>query len=107
MASTSIVVIARTQAQVSLLNIEGVCVGEGCLSTVQAGRVLHTRALQEDEVAVYITKIIDESYTVREPFQELLSECGSSFIRWKSQYVHLLLDDVERSASTSDTSQKY
>jgi hypothetical protein len=49
---------------VSLLNREHVSVGEGYVSTMKVGDVLHTRALLEDEVAVTITKILDGKYTV-------------------------------------------
>jgi hypothetical protein len=43
---------------VSLLNVEGICIGEGWLSTMKAGDILHTSIVREDKVTVYITNII-------------------------------------------------
>jgi hypothetical protein len=44
----------HTTAHVSLLSAESCCVGDGYLSNLKAGEVLHTRILEEDEVAVYV-----------------------------------------------------
>ena len=51
-----------------LLNAKKLCVGDGYLSNVTAGELLHTRVLQEDEVAMYVTNVFDSACEVEEPF---------------------------------------
>jgi hypothetical protein len=65
---------------VTLLSKEKVCVGYGYLSNFKAGQVLHTRILQEDEVAVYVTNVFDSTCEVQEPFQECLGKCANIVI---------------------------
>jgi hypothetical protein len=65
---------------VTLLNKEKICVGYGYLSNFKASQVLHTRVLQEDEVAVSMTNILDSTCEVEEPFQECLGECANIVI---------------------------
>jgi hypothetical protein len=72
---------------VKLLNTEKQCVGDGYLSTIRAGQVLHTRVLQEDEVAVHVTNVFDSTCEVQEPFQDCLGECVNAVIRWKCENV--------------------
>jgi hypothetical protein len=72
---------------VKLLNSKKLCVGEGYLSTVKAGEVLHTCVLQEDEVAVYVMNVFDSMCEVEEPFQDCLGKCVNVVIRWKSGNV--------------------
>jgi hypothetical protein len=60
---------------VKLLNTEKLCVGDGYLSTIRPGQALHTRVLQEDEVAVHVTNVFDSTCEVQEPFQDCLGEC--------------------------------
>jgi hypothetical protein len=72
---------------VKLLNSKKLCVGEGYKSTVKAGQVLHTRVLQEDEVAVYVMNVFDSTCEVEESFQDCLGECVNTVIRWKSGNV--------------------
>jgi hypothetical protein len=72
---------------VTLLSKEKVCVGYGYLSNFKAGQVLHTRILQEDEVAVYVTNVLNSTCEVEEPFQECLGECANIVIRWKYENV--------------------
>jgi hypothetical protein len=76
-----------TKTLVSLLNRKHVSVGEGYISTVKVGDVLHTRAVLEDEVAVTVTKVIDGKCAVEEPYLEYLEECMNTCIRWKIEYV--------------------
>jgi hypothetical protein len=75
------------KTRVSLLNIEHVSVGEGYVSTMKVGDILHTRALLEYEVAVIVTKILDGRCAVQEPFLEVLEECMNTCIRWKTEHV--------------------
>jgi hypothetical protein len=56
------------KTRVSLLNIEHVSVGEGYVSTVKVGDILHTRTLLEDEVAVIVTKILDGRWQYKNHF---------------------------------------
>jgi hypothetical protein len=74
---------------------------------MKARDVLHTSVVQDDEVIVYVTNLINGSCIVREPFRELLSECGQPFIRWKSRYVRPILQDVEKCAPRNVTSQAH
>ena len=76
-----------TKTRLSLLNRAHVLVGEGYLSTLQVRDVLHTRALEEDEVAVFVTDVFDANCTAHEPFQDFLGECTNTCIRWKKKYV--------------------
>jgi hypothetical protein len=75
------------RTNVKLLNSKKLCVAEGYLSTVKAGQVLHTRVLQKDEVAVYVTNVFDSTCEVEEPFHDCLGECVNTVIRWKSGNV--------------------
>jgi hypothetical protein len=75
------------KTRVSLLNREHVSIGEGYVSTMKVGDVLHTRALLEDEVAVTVIKIFDGKCAVQEPFLEVLEECMNTCIRWKTEHV--------------------
>jgi hypothetical protein len=77
----------HTRTTVKLLNTEKLCVGDGYLSTIRAGQVLHTRVLQEDEVAVHVTNVFDSTCEVQEPFQDCLGECVNVVIRWKCENV--------------------
>lgn len=70
----------HTEAHVTLLNREHVSVGEGYLSTLREGEVLHTRALQGDEVGVYIANMLVKKYAMNEPFLEFIEECANTFI---------------------------
>jgi hypothetical protein len=72
---------------VKLLNAQKLCVGDGYLSNVTTGQVLHTRVLQEDEVAVYVTNVFDGACEVQEPFHDCLGECACTVIRWKCENV--------------------
>ena len=75
------------KTRVSLLKKEHVSIGEGYVSTMKVGDVLHTCALLEDEIAVTVTKILDGKCTVQEPFLEVLKECMNTCIRWKTEHV--------------------
>jgi hypothetical protein len=77
----------HTMIHVSLLNTENCCVGDGYLSNLKTGEVLHTRTLEEDEVAVYVRNVFDSTCKVDEPFQECLGECAQTVIRWKQQKI--------------------
>jgi hypothetical protein len=73
----------HTGTHVTLLNSDKVCVGDGYLSTLKAGEVLHTRVLKEDEVAVFVTNVFDSICEVDKPFLEYLVDCLHTVIRWK------------------------
>jgi hypothetical protein len=77
----------HTRTMVKLLNTKKLCVGDGYLNNVMAGEVLHTRVLQEDEVAVYVTNVFDSACEVEEPFQDCLGDCVHIVIRWKCENV--------------------
>jgi hypothetical protein len=79
---------------VTLLSKEKVCVGYGYLSNFKEGQVLHTHILQEDEVAVYVTNILDSTCEVEEPFQECLGKCANIVIRWKYENVVRGVEDA-------------
>jgi hypothetical protein len=85
----------HTTTHVSLLNAENCCVGDGYLSNLKAGEVLHTRILEEDEVAVYVRNVFDSTCEVDEPFQECLGECAQTVIRWKQQKIVYTAKDAE------------
>ena len=80
----------RTKTHVSLFNAEHDHVRDGYLGNIRCGDVLHTRALQEDEIVVYVTNVIDGTCSVEEPFLTHLSECECTFIRWKVQHIRVL-----------------
>jgi hypothetical protein len=90
----SIVHSMHTRTTVKLLNTEKLCVGDGYLSTIRAGQVLHTRVLQEDEVAVHVTNVFDSTCEVQEPFQDCLGKCVNTVIRWKCENVVFEEEDV-------------
>jgi hypothetical protein len=69
--------------RVTLLNSDKVCVGDGYLSTLKAGEVLHTRVLKDDKVAVLVTNVFDSTCEVDEPFLDCLVDCLHTVIRWK------------------------
>jgi hypothetical protein len=75
----------HTRTTVRLLNSNKLYVGDGYLSNVTAGEVLHTRVLLEDEVVVYVTNVFDSACEVQEPFQDYLGECVHTMIRWKCE----------------------
>jgi hypothetical protein len=85
----------HTTTHVSLLNAENCCVGDGYLSNLKAGEVLHTRILEEDEVAVYVRNVFDSTCEVDEPFEECLGKCAQTVIRWKQQKIVYTAKDAE------------
>ena len=56
------------RTKVKLLYAKKLCVGDGHLSNVTVGEVLHTHLLQEDEVVVYVTNVFDNACEIEEPF---------------------------------------
>ena len=58
----------HTTTYVLLLNAKNSCVRDGYLNNLKAGEVLHTRTLEEDEVAVYVRNVFDSTCKVDEPF---------------------------------------
>jgi hypothetical protein len=90
----SLMNLENTRTHVSLLNAHNVCVGQGFLGRMKVGEILHTRAIREDEVVVFVTHVIDGSCSVDEPFRKLLSECERTFIRWNYQQLQVLPDHL-------------
>jgi hypothetical protein len=78
---------AQTGTCVTLLNKEHVAVVEGFLSTLKTRDVLHTHNLQEGEVGVYVTNMLNKNFLVSEPVLDCLEECVNTCIRWKHVYV--------------------
>jgi hypothetical protein len=97
----------HTETRVTLLNRDHISVGEGYLSTLEEGDVLHMCALQGDEVGVYVTNILNKKYAVDEPFLEFLEECANTFIRWKHEYVVYrgrdTVEEVQRKSAADET----
>jgi hypothetical protein len=90
----------HTRTTVRLLNVKELHVGDGYLSNVTAGEVLHTRVLLEDEVAVYVTNVFDSACEVQEPFQDYLGECVHTVIRWKCE--NLLFEEGDGMGELQD-----
>ena len=68
------------------------------------GDVLHTHALMEDKVIVYVTKIIVGECAM----QEFLEECMNTCIWWKRRYVVELAENaVERRGRIGCSSGNY
>jgi hypothetical protein len=97
----------HTTTHVSLLNAENCCVGDGYLSNLKVGEVLHTRTLEEDEVAVYVTNVFDSICDVDEPFQECLGECAQTVIRWKQQKILYIAKHADTPPQIHSTSRPH
>ena len=82
--------LVHTKIHVSLFSAKHVHVGDGYLGNFYCGDVLYTCALDEDEIAMYITNVIDGNFLVEEPFLTHSSKYKYIFIRWKVQRVQIV-----------------